>query len=96
MAEIYVEDIEVSLLNMSKLILPEALFVIRQAMEGFRKLWERFRNVSVEEEAIGLDCNGNCLVWINTSLEKNYSEGFRFDNASEITREIVELVRLKS
>jgi hypothetical protein len=70
--EIYVEDLEVTLAKMSKILLPEAIYLIVQAVEGFKALWERFRFVSIDEETFGLDCRGNCLAWINSSLEKNH------------------------
>lgn len=66
--EIYVEDLEVSLAKMKKILLPEAIYLIARAIEGYKALWEKFHHVSVDEETFGLDCNGNCLAWINSSL----------------------------
>ena len=66
--EIYVEDLEVSLAKMKQILLPEAIYLILEAIEGFKALWERFRHVSVDEETFGLDCRGKFLTWINSSL----------------------------
>lgn len=56
---------------MKSLLLQEAIYLIVKAVEGFSGLWERFKNVSIDEESIGLDCKGNCLVWLSSSLDKN-------------------------
>jgi hypothetical protein len=77
--ELYVEDLEISLAKMKKILLPEAIYLIVQALEGYSALLERFQNVSVDEETIGLDCRGNCLVWLNSSLDKNHCEDFRLN-----------------
>lgn len=47
--EVYVEDLEVSMSKMKKLILPEAMYLATKAIEGYCKIWERFKNVSVDE-----------------------------------------------
>lgn len=94
--EIYVEDIEVSLAKMKKILIPEAIYLIIQAIKGFRALWERFKFVSVDEETFGLDCRGNCLTWINSSFEKNQCEDFKLSTPHEIVREIILQVKSKS
>ncbi len=94
--EIYVEDLEVSLAKMKKILLPEAIYLILEAIEGFKALWERFGHVSVDEETFGLDCRGKCLAWINSSLQKNHCEDFKLSTPHDIVREIVSQVRSKS
>ena len=57
---------------MNGLISAEALYLVRQSLEGFGVLWEKTGEVGVSEEAIGLDPQGRCRVWMNKSLALNY------------------------
>ena len=52
--------------------------------------------MSVDEETFGLDCRGNCLAWINSSLEKNHCEDIKLGTPHEIVREILSQVKSKS
>jgi hypothetical protein len=70
--------------------------LIIKGVEGFYALWERFTNVSVDEESIGLDCKGNCLVWLSNSLEKNSCDDCKFSTPCSITQEFISLVKSKS
>jgi hypothetical protein len=47
--EVYVEDLEVTLSKMKKLLIPEAIYLILRAAEGYSALWSRFKIVSVDE-----------------------------------------------
>ncbi len=76
--DIYVEDLQLTLANMKRLLLEEALYLIVKGVEAFGGLLERFKNVSVDGESIGLDCKGNCLVWLSSSLDKNSCDDCKF------------------
>lgn len=41
--DIYIEDMECPLAGMKRLLLPEALFLIQGAVEGYGAIYERFR-----------------------------------------------------
>jgi hypothetical protein len=41
--EIYTDDLEVTVSHMKKLLLSEAIYLIRQAIKGFQVIWERYR-----------------------------------------------------
>lgn len=47
--DIYIEDMECLLSAMKRLLLPEALFLIRGALRGYGAIFERFGEVSVGE-----------------------------------------------
>jgi hypothetical protein len=64
--EVYVEHLELPLSKMQGLISPEAFYLIQQSLEGFRVLWEKTGAVGLSDEAIGLDCQGDCRVWLDS------------------------------
>lgn len=41
--DIYIEDMECTLADMKRLLLPEALFLIQGAVEGYGAIYERFK-----------------------------------------------------
>jgi hypothetical protein len=41
--ELYTDDLEVTVSQMKKLLLPEATYLIRQAIKGFEAIWDRYR-----------------------------------------------------
>lgn len=59
---------------MKKLIIPEALYMIMHILRGFLIILEKFGQISLNEEAIGLNSEGKCLVWINNALALNTIE----------------------
>jgi hypothetical protein len=65
-------------------------------LKGFCAIWSKYQEVSLTEEAIGLNCQGKCLVWVNNSLALNNSEGIKLKKPTEITKEVIKLVQTKS
>jgi len=41
--EEYIDDLELTISQMKKIILTEAVYMINQAVLGYKALWERFR-----------------------------------------------------
>lgn len=72
--QVYVEHLELPLSKMRGLISPEAFYLVQQSMEGFRLIWEKTGAVGLSDEAIGLDCQGDCRVWLNRSLALAYPQ----------------------
>ncbi len=81
---------------MQGLISPEALYLVRQALEGFRVLWQKTGRVGLSDEAIGLDPQGTCKVWINKSLALNYPQDPPHSKPGQIAKEIVRMVQERS
>lgn len=81
---------------MNGLIFPEAIYLVRQALEGLRALWDRWGCVGLNEDALGLDCQGNCKVWFNKSLALDYPQDPSFRKPWEIAREVVRMVQNRS
>jgi hypothetical protein len=94
--EVYVQHLELPLSRMQGLIFPEAIYLVQQALEGFRLLWERAGSVGLSDEAIGLDGKGDCRVWLNRSLALDYPHSSPFVKPWEIAREVVRMVQTRS
>ncbi len=41
--EVYTDDLEITVSQMKKILLTEAIYLIRQAIKGFEAIWERYR-----------------------------------------------------
>lgn len=81
---------------MQGLISPEAIYLVRQALEGFRLLWERTGEVGLSDESIGLDSKGECRVWLSRSMALDYAQGTPFKKPWEIAREVIRMVQSRS
>jgi hypothetical protein len=94
--QVYVEHLELPLSKMQGLISPEAFYLVQQSLEGFRVLWEKTGAVGLTDEAVGLDCEGECRVWLNRSLSLNYPQDPPCSKPWEIAQEVVRIVQGRS
>ena len=51
---------------------PENLYVVKQALEGYRIVYEHSKSFFVEENQICVDEHGIVKIWINGDLSINY------------------------
>lgn len=53
---------------MNRLIIQECLYLMTEAAKGYSQLISKFRRVSVSSSTIGLNSQGQCIVWLNQDL----------------------------
>ena len=87
---------EVTLGHLQRVMAGEAVYLLTEAIRGYRVLWDKFKAVSVNADTIGLDTQGKCLVWLNRALEKLSPESTFLVKPTEIIREVLTQVRERS
>lgn len=53
---------------MNRLIIQECLYLMTEAAKGYSQLISKFKRVSVSSSTIGLNSQGQCIVWLNQDL----------------------------
>lgn len=56
---------EVTLGNLSHLILPEAVCIIMESLKAYQVLLERYGRVDVNDDCVGICSNGQVAAWIS-------------------------------
>lgn len=73
--EVFVEHMEVTIKEVQKLIIKECLYLVRESVKGYADLFSKFHRVSVNAESFGLNCQGQCIVWLDHDLS-SYQPSF--------------------
>ena len=53
--------------------------MLRLALLGFEKLYQKVGYFEVKEDLVCIDKEGTVRVWMNSDLSKNYPEGIEKD-----------------
>jgi hypothetical protein len=51
--------------------MPETLYILKQALEGYQLLYKKVGEFEVREEMMGLNSEGEFKVWCGTNPAKN-------------------------
>ena len=94
--DFYTEHMELLLKDMNKLITSEVLYLLGCILRGSKEIMEKFGKVSINTETVGLNSEGECIVWLNRHLEKNYPEYYSIWNEKEVVTSVLEMLKTKA
>ena len=69
--KVITERIPHRLSDVTQLTLPEALYVVKESLLGFRTIYQYDGPLIIDEEMIGFNSNGKVKVWLNSNFGSN-------------------------
>jgi len=73
-ASVFLEHVGVRLSQLEEVPLGDALYVLGEALEGFRQLYHHSGYFRIKEELICVERTGRVKVWVNADLSRNYPD----------------------
>ena len=60
---------ELTLGDVGRLTIQEAIYVLKESLKGYELLLRKAGKVEVSLKTVGLDRQGQCIVWLSEGLE---------------------------
>ena len=81
--KVYIERIPLRLSNITDVPFPENLYILHEALHGFKILHEKVGYFRICEEMVCMSEDGTVKVWLNPDLSKNYINYYEDSSESE-------------